>query len=307
MSNRINIDDLLKQELTNLQADTPPDVWQNLDSKLNSTPRVQQPSSDVVSSSFAGKTALFGVKTVIFLTAAVVITVVTYQLANKPEVAVVNKPISQSQVNVSEKQEVKSNLEDAVSSTEITANSGANKPNGGEVKNTKRVAGSKQNIVKETDKPKFGSNEFAGSNTVTENQYQQVKINQPTKTGANDIKQPLSSQKEVADVDDTKDQPIREEENYIKPDVPNVFTPNGDGINDQFVITIEQDFIYELKITNLKGEVVFETKDKNKHWDGIHQFTGAACESGVYVLAFRYQVLGMKEAKVLNSKLIIKQ
>ena len=66
---------------------------------------------------------------------------------------------------------------------------------------------------------------------------------------------------------------------------PNAFTPNGDGYNDVFEIK-GHDFdwsTYELIIYNRWGQVVFETKDINKGWDGRMIYTNEECEQGVYV------------------------
>jgi gliding motility-associated-like protein len=51
---------------------------------------------------------------------------------------------------------------------------------------------------------------------------------------------------------------------------PNAFTPNGDGINDVFAPkgTYIDPKKYNLKIFNRWGELVFETIDINKGWDG---------------------------------------
>jgi len=59
--------------------------------------------------------------------------------------------------------------------------------------------------------------------------------------------------------------------------VPNAFTPNGDGLNDEFRIMnagiLE---LMEFKIYNRWGELVFETNDITKGWDGT--FKGKASE-----------------------------
>jgi len=65
--------------------------------------------------------------------------------------------------------------------------------------------------------------------------------------------------------------------------LPNVFTPNGDGINDIF-----QPFPYtdvekvNMKIFNRWGVMVFETIDPNINWDGKDMHTHQLLPSGVY-------------------------
>jgi len=50
--------------------------------------------------------------------------------------------------------------------------------------------------------------------------------------------------------------------------IPNSFTPNGDGLNDQFIISGKFISAYELQIFNRWGEVLFQTNDLDLGWDG---------------------------------------
>lgn len=55
-------------------------------------------------------------------------------------------------------------------------------------------------------------------------------------------------------------------------DVPDVFTPNGDGINDIIYVKgwgIEQ--LHYFKIFNRWGELVFESNDLNHGWNGYYK------------------------------------
>ena len=51
-------------------------------------------------------------------------------------------------------------------------------------------------------------------------------------------------------------------------DIPNVFTPNGDGVNDFFVISANGIKTFSISIYNRWGEKVFESDDITKSWDG---------------------------------------
>ena len=53
--------------------------------------------------------------------------------------------------------------------------------------------------------------------------------------------------------------------------VPNTFTPNNDGQND--VLFVRSNSIIELyfAVYNRWGQMVFETTDINKGWDGIYK------------------------------------
>lgn len=87
----------------------------------------------------------------------------------------------------------------------------------------------------------------------------------------------------------------------IKPkypfNLPNAFTPNGDGKNDLFRIPPLADFkLAALIIYNRSGQVVFSTKDINSGWDG--RFRGKEQPSGEYV----YQLSGVLHQKKVSMK-----
>ncbi len=70
---------------------------------------------------------------------------------------------------------------------------------------------------------------------------------------------------------DTENIKIKVEEKYSA-NVPNTFTPNGDGVNDK--IFVRGWGIKKLKyfrIYNRWGEKVFETTNKNEGWDGYYK------------------------------------
>jgi gliding motility-associated-like protein len=65
--------------------------------------------------------------------------------------------------------------------------------------------------------------------------------------------------------------------------VPNAFTPNGDGTNDEFQVFGDMGTVhyFALSIFNRWGEKVFESNNYNTHWDGT--FGGAPSPQGTYV------------------------
>lgn len=68
--------------------------------------------------------------------------------------------------------------------------------------------------------------------------------------------------------------------------MPNAFTANGDGLNDQFhwVPVFVKDF--NIRIFNRYGERIFETDNKHQAWDG--KYKNAPCEQDVYFYIIRY-------------------
>ena len=63
--------------------------------------------------------------------------------------------------------------------------------------------------------------------------------------------------------------------------IPNVFTPNQDGVNDQFEIkgfNLAGDFVTEFTIFDRFGSEVLKSEDLNFGWDGTMQNTGIGSE-----------------------------
>ena len=63
--------------------------------------------------------------------------------------------------------------------------------------------------------------------------------------------------------------------------VPSAFTPNGDGLNDKFGAVGNGIASYELTVFTRWGELVFETKDIHKQWDGTYK--DGKIQPGVFV------------------------
>ena len=69
---------------------------------------------------------------------------------------------------------------------------------------------------------------------------------------------------------------------------PNAFSPNGDGLNDEFkVVTPSYDLeVFSLSIFNRWGAMIFHTTDISQGWDGTYQ--GSPCQAGTYVFRVTY-------------------
>lgn len=66
-------------------------------------------------------------------------------------------------------------------------------------------------------------------------------------------------------------------------ELPNVFSPNNDNVNDLFVPTKNKHIeSIEMKIFNRWGELIFETKDPEVNWNGKRRGEKANCSDGVY-------------------------
>lgn len=67
--------------------------------------------------------------------------------------------------------------------------------------------------------------------------------------------------------------------------IPNVFTPNQDGVNDEYFVKGKNITEFEMVIVNRWGNVVFESNDIQKAWDG--KSNGTPCEEGTYFYMIR--------------------
>jgi len=70
--------------------------------------------------------------------------------------------------------------------------------------------------------------------------------------------------------------------------VPNVFTPNGDGSNDEFSVLYQSIVSFNCIIFNRWGKKIYEWSDVSKGWDGKTE-GGKQCSDGVY-----YYILSAK-------------
>jgi len=82
---------------------------------------------------------------------------------------------------------------------------------------------------------------------------------------------------------DSMEKIINISESYLR--VPNVFTPNGDGKNDEFRVAYRSLREYHIWVYNRWGKLVYESEDPAKGWDGT--INGRAAAAGAYFYVIR--------------------
>ena len=82
--------------------------------------------------------------------------------------------------------------------------------------------------------------------------------------------------------------------------VPNSFTPNADMHNELFVVYGENIKTYSMKIFDRWGDLLFESEDIQKHWDGY--FMGEKVEQGKYL--YHIEIVGEDNVVFTKSGLI---
>ena len=84
----------------------------------------------------------------------------------------------------------------------------------------------------------------------------------------------------------------------------NVFTPNGDGINESFVNYFINTPDFYMRIVNRWGKLMFETKDPFEHWDGkLHREEVSA---GVYYYVIQTTDCHSKPIKLRGTVTILR-
>jgi gliding motility-associated-like protein len=78
--------------------------------------------------------------------------------------------------------------------------------------------------------------------------------------------------------------------------IPNVFTPNGDGFNDELVFKgVDHSANFDLHIFNRWGAGVFNTTNPEENWDG------GSADDGTYFYELRYTDVCENEEKMLTG------
>jgi gliding motility-associated-like protein len=92
----------------------------------------------------------------------------------------------------------------------------------------------------------------------------------------------------------------------IAPEIPNTFTPgDDDNLNKEFVIKIDNESTYRLRVFDSKANLVFESFKKEIRWNGQHLKSGENCESGNYFYIFDYQYKCAKELRQKSGNILL--
>jgi gliding motility-associated-like protein len=90
--------------------------------------------------------------------------------------------------------------------------------------------------------------------------------------------------------------------------IPNIFTPNNDGVNDSYHIDIPQTTIFSLLIFDKEGEdLVFSSNNQNDSWDGVHYKNNVNCEDGIYLAKLIYQLDTEEKPTTKNYYITLKR
>ena len=83
--------------------------------------------------------------------------------------------------------------------------------------------------------------------------------------------------------------------------IPNIFSPNGDAVNDGFGLFTKAELAnYYCKIFNRWGQVVFESNSPTEFWDGTYKNGAAPADVYTYLMNFQIGSLKIEEKGALT-------
>lgn len=87
--------------------------------------------------------------------------------------------------------------------------------------------------------------------------------------------------------------------NMVSEDIfPSVFTPNGDGFNDSFYVSIPMPKEFDMMVIDMRGNKVFSSNSPTEKWSGY--FDKRKCDKGIYKVQVRRKYSGDLQFDVKN-------
>ncbi|MFN3916513.1 MAG: gliding motility-associated C-terminal domain-containing protein [Flavobacteriales bacterium] len=90
-------------------------------------------------------------------------------------------------------------------------------------------------------------------------------------------------------------------------EIPNVFSPNGDGINDVFKVSTTNVIDIQAYIYDRWGNIVYYFWGVNGFWDGRTWPAGEVCSTGVYYYIIKALSDDGDEERVFTGALLLKR
>jgi len=294
-----NLDEILKQQMENFAPDAP-NVWAGIEQGVQANAASQ--------AGVAGSKAVFSklVLSVVKVAAIIAIpaSVATYFYSKNSEaekmVETVKSPVINEQIITNEPTVTE---ETPIEKPQPSKNNSINKKNNS-IPNVKKaqeaVIVNNPNVAKETEVEK----EHENLNQTINEKVVVAPNNNAVETNPIQVEEDLDEKMEAIENKENNTEATEPNKN-VAPSIKiaNVLTPNNDGFNDRYVVEIEGEKLFNLKIYNFNNELVFESNDKNNTWDGVSQKTGQACNSGVYYGVLNYKFANSDKPQTTMTKI----
>ncbi len=87
--------------------------------------------------------------------------------------------------------------------------------------------------------------------------------------------------------------------------IPTVFTPNGDGKNDEYFVTIAEPISYKMYIFDLRKNKIFYSENKDENWRGNCGLE--PCSNGIYEVILKLKYSGDEEMVITKRINLIRK
>jgi gliding motility-associated-like protein len=89
--------------------------------------------------------------------------------------------------------------------------------------------------------------------------------------------------------------------------IPNAFSPDGDGLNDEFKVIGNSDNIssFHMYIYDRWGTLVFESNEISVGWDGKYKGNPSPTGAYVYKVEYSFSSPAMQESKIKSGTLVL--
>jgi gliding motility-associated-like protein len=281
-------DGIFRETLENSSAPVPPGVWEGVSASIG--------SGSVVAGA-AVKTAIW-MKAVIAAVTISAVSLVAYQIS-KDEPA--ETPKTTEQISTETPTPVATNTESTKSNKVIYLQEG-----------TPRSKNStpKQHSEPGADKASGAEVPYAGPNPIYSMDANLVNpkidhVAEPeTVTENESVEQPENQQKpEAKELNPTTEYTYFKDSSSIF--IPTAVTPDGDGINDTYIINLVGEESVEIIIYSKSNEVLFRTTNKYQAWN-CKLPNGQDAPEGSYLVKVIYQFKGKSKETTVRKLTIIK-
>lgn len=291
-----NIDEVIRQQFKNFAPDAP-DVWNAVAKGIHQP--VPQPSVSVATKAAATSVKMWAA--VAGMLTATAVTIWVIYTTNTPNTQPDSKNPSQMQVNEIP-QQPNENQPEVVPAPQANAEGQEAQQT---IQQTPLTSTDKlQNTSMQTEQQPAPQSKQPAAATVVpvraeENRTDPI-VSEPTK------KQSVNQQEHMAQKLETKvlqpqTQTGPSSVQTPEPFIPNVITPNADGLNDAFIVEIPDAVSYRIKIVSMDNQVVFESNAITDYWNGTDIRNGENCREGIYAYVIHYQI-NNGEGKTLRGK-----
>jgi len=255
-NNNIEFDEIFRQELGNASAPVPPGVWEGVSASVGSGSGI----------------AAVAVKSAIWMKAAIAVSVigalavVGYQVLIKDESEPVVNPVKTENISSNEvhSEQGKKDVPAQIVITEDAAVS-KHQTSGHTSHANPRHTSNERSFLDMPVQPKITFYEI--KDEISMNYVKDMNENVvPGFDSSKTVKADTEDEEiDVPYIPEKESIALMVDSSYIY--IPNVVTPNGDGVNDVYLIDVKGEEFVQILIYNSKSVKLFETKNKNAAWD----------------------------------------